>query len=123
MCRTASRGGLHPQQHHTANGHASEASQLEFLQRRLSAAEANAEGARTELLRACQEAEAAAADVARCRTLEQRLQVSVVTSNHPWPALAANSGRAGGSCGRASKLIQLPLLEACCNGHGAALAA
>lgn len=74
-CRAASAGGLHARQHPSANGHASEASQLQHLQRRLSAAEADAEGARMELLRACERAEAAAADVARCRALEQRLQV------------------------------------------------
>ena len=63
-------------QHLSVNGHAAESAQLQHLQRRLSAAEADAEGARMELLRACQQAEAAAADVARCGSLEQSLQVS-----------------------------------------------
>ena len=75
--REASAGSLHARQHPNANGHDPEASQLQYLQRRLSAAEADAEGARVELLRACQQAEAAAADVARCRALEQRLQVNL----------------------------------------------
>ena len=64
-------------QHLSVNGHAAESAQLHHLQRRLAAAEADAEGARMELLRACQQAEAAAADVARCRSLEQSLQVSM----------------------------------------------
>lgn len=66
----------HPQRKHSANGPGAEASQLQYLQARLSAAEADAEGARLELLRACQQAEAAAVDVARCKDLEQRSQVS-----------------------------------------------
>ena len=73
--RAASGGGAHARQHPAANGHASEASQLQYLQRRITAAEADAEGARMELLRACQQAERSAADVARCKGLEQRLQV------------------------------------------------
>ena len=113
---------MHVQQHHTANGYAPETSQTEYLQRRLSAAEANAEGARTELLRACQEAEAAAADVARCRTLEQRLQVSLaVTSNHPWTALGAGHAHADGGCKCASKQRQLTLMWMCCKARRYAL--
>ena len=82
--RAASGGGAHAQHHPATNGHASEASQLQYLQRRITAAEADAEGARMELLRACQQAEAAAADVARCKTLEQRLQVTLSAGECLW---------------------------------------
>ena len=56
------------------------------MQRRLATAEANTEGARAEALRACQQAEAAAADVARCKALDTRLQVlflRIESSNLP----------------------------------------
>ena len=74
-CRAASEHGGHAQRKHISNGPVVEATQLQHMQRRLAAAEADAEGARMELLRACQRAEAAAADVARCRALDTRLQV------------------------------------------------
>ena len=60
-----------------------EASQLQHLQRHLSAAEREAEGARAELLRACQQLEAAAADAGRCKGLEHSLQVCIAASQHP----------------------------------------
>ena len=82
--RAASGGGAHARQHPAANGHASEALQLQYLQRRITAAEADAEGARMELLRACQQAEAAAADIARCKAMEQRLQVSLTIQASTW---------------------------------------
>ena len=73
--RAASEHGGHAQGKHISNGPIVEATQLQHMQRRLAAAEADAEGARAEALRACQRAEAAAADVARCKALGTRLQV------------------------------------------------
>lgn len=52
-----------------------DAHRLIFLEKRVAAAEAAADGAREELLRACERAEAATAAVARCSTLEQELKV------------------------------------------------
>ncbi len=46
-----------------------------FLEKRVAAAEAAADGAREELLRACERAEAAAAAVAQCDQLERELKV------------------------------------------------
>ena len=74
-CRAASEHGRHAQGKHVSNGPVVEATQLQHMQRRLAAAEADTEGARAEALRACQRAEAAAADVARCNALDTRLQV------------------------------------------------
>ena len=74
-CRAASEHGGHAQRNHSSNGPIVEAAQLQHMQRRLAAAEADAEGARAELLRACQQTEAAAMDVARCKALDIRLQV------------------------------------------------
>ena len=77
-CRAASEHSGPAQQKRISNGPGLEATQLQHMQRRIAAAEADAEGARAELLRACQQAEAAAADVARCNALDVRLQVLCV---------------------------------------------
>jgi hypothetical protein len=86
-CRAASDGHSHLQQKPSTNGPIAEASQLQHLQRDLSAAEREALGARAELLRACQQLEAAAADAGRCKGLEHSLQVPHNTQSASSPPL------------------------------------
>jgi hypothetical protein len=80
-CRAASDGRSQFQEKPLHSGAVAEASQLQNMHRRLSAAEREAEGARAELLRACQQLQAAAADTGRCRGLEHSLQVHIRPHN------------------------------------------
>jgi phage protein D len=61
---------------------------LIFLEKRVAAAEAAADAAREELLRACERAEAAAAAAARCGGFEQQLQ-----ARPPAPGLPLTPGK------------------------------
>lgn len=57
---------------------AADAHRVIFLDKRVAAAEAAADSAREELLRACERAESANAAVERCRGLQRELKVQVL---------------------------------------------
>lgn len=57
---------------------AADAYRVIFLEKRVAAAEAAADRAREELLRACERAESANAAIGRCRELQRELKVGVL---------------------------------------------